>query len=100
MMSDRDNVIQYSMLNVDGGTLMAVTTVEHPAMPPVPKVIRMFNHMLAFVKQDGENVHMIDYEYANLKGYLPASLMNMAIASETAKEFTNMMKTLYAKQKQ
>jgi hypothetical protein len=40
---------------------------------------------------------MIDFEYANLKGYLPASLMNMAIAAETAKEFKNMMNHIYAK---
>lgn len=85
MMSERDNVIQISQKNIDGGVFLVVTTVEHPAMPPVKGVVRMFNHVTSFLKQDGKNVKMIDYEYVNMKGYLPAALLNMTMASEMGK---------------
>ena len=99
MMSDRDNVLQVTTKKMDDGTLLTMRTVEHPAMPEVKKVIRMYNHLVLMVKPKGNNTIMYDFEYANMKGYLPASLMNMALASETAKEFKNMMNILYAKQK-
>ena len=54
-------------------------------MPPVKGVIRMFYYLSALLIQEGDNVKMIDCEHYDMKGYLPASLMNMAIASETAK---------------
>ena len=97
MMSDRDNVLHSSMKEIDGGTFLNMRTVDHPAAPQVAKVVRMYNHILTYLKQEGDNVTMLDFEYLNLKGYLPASLMNMAIASETAKEFKNMMNYIYAK---
>ena len=95
LMSDRDNVLAISTKNIDDGWFLNMKTVEHQAMPPVKSVIRMFNHVNAYFKQEGDHVSMIDFEYANMKGYLPASLLNMAIASETAKEFKNMMKYIY-----
>lgn len=97
MMSDRDNVLFVSQMKVDDGVLLTLRTVEHPAMPPIPKVVRMYNHIVCFCKQSGNNVIMLDFEYANLKGYLPASLLNMAVASETAKQFATMMKHIQAK---
>ena len=99
MMSDRDNVMQMSKKALDDGVFLSLHTVEHPAMPPNPKIVRMFNHVVTFLKQEGSDVIMHDFEYFNMKGYLPASLMNMAIASETAKEFTTMMKNIYQMQK-
>ena len=99
LMTDRDNVMSLSTREMEGGWFLNMKTVEHPAMPPQKKIIRMFNHVNAFFKQEGDNVTMVDFEYANMKGYLPASLMNMAIASETAKEYKNMMNNLYARQK-
>ena len=96
MMSDRDNVMHVSTMDTDGGAFAVVQTVDHPSMPPNPKVVRMFYHAVLFLKQVGADVVMIDFEYVNLKGYLPASLLNMTIASECAKEFTNMVKCIYA----
>ena len=61
MMSDRDNVIQISTKEVNGGTLLVGHTTEHPSMPPQPKVVRMYNYFLAFAKQDGENVTCVDF---------------------------------------
>ena len=99
MMSDRDNVIQIQFKDIDGGTFMSMHTVEHALDKPDPKVIRMFNHAICFLKQEGNDVTMTDFEYFNLRGYLPASLLNMTIASETSKEFTSMMKHIYTQQK-
>lgn len=60
MMSDRDNVMQVQKMNVDGGLFVALGTVEHPDCPPVKKVIRMYNHDISFLKQEGPNVKMTD----------------------------------------
>lgn len=97
MMSDRDNVLHTTHKEIDGGTFLNMKTIDHPAQPPVAKVVRMYNHICCYFKQVGDNVTMLDFEYMNLKGYLPASLMNMAIASETAKEFKNMMTYIHSK---
>lgn len=73
-------------------------TIEHPAKPVQKGMIRMFYYVSFLVKQEGDDVSMVDFEHFDMKGYMPASLLNMTFAAETAKEFTNMMKHIYSKQ--
>ena len=40
---------------------------------------------------------MLDLEHFDMKGYIPASLMNMTIASETAKELRNLVNAVKEK---
>lgn len=98
MCSARDNVLHIMKEERDGGMFYTMKTVEHPAKPVTKGVIRMFTYVSYFLKQDGDDVVMTDFEHFDMKGYMPASLLNMTFAAETAKEFTNMMKYIYSKQ--
>ena len=97
MMSDRDNVMHLTFKDIDGGSFLSIQTVDHPNMPVDPKIVRMFFLGLYFFKQAGQDVKVLEFEYANLKGYLPASLLNMTIASELTKQWASMIKYLHSK---
>ena len=84
-------------MNIDGGKFIALQTVEHPDAPPVKKVIRMYNHDISFLKQEGPNVKMIDVQFFNLKGKIPSTIMNMMISASTTQEFVTMMKHIHSK---
>lgn len=99
MMTDRDNVIQIFTEKKDGGVFLTIKSVEYAAMPPVKNVIRMFNYVSCMLKQEGDNVIFTDIEHFDIKGYMPSSLLNMTIASETAKGLASQMKHIYARQK-
>lgn len=99
MMSDRDNVISLHQRNNDDGSIyFCLKTVERADVPEVPGCVRMFLYTRGIAKPNAESPEdIIDYtefSYFNMKGYFPARLMNMVIASETQKEFGNMYKYL------
>ena len=87
MMTDRDNVIQIHNREIDGKEFFVVKTVERDDVPEVPGVVRMFMNSRGLISINKESPDdTIDYtelSYFNLKGYFPARLMNMVIASET-----------------
>jgi hypothetical protein len=50
LMSDRDNVLAVSSMNKEDGWFLNMRTTDHPKMPPIKKVIRMYNHICCFLK--------------------------------------------------
>jgi hypothetical protein len=75
-----------------------IKTIERENLPEVPNVVRMFAFGRGIVTANKESPEdTIDYteiSFINMKGYFPARLMNMVIASETQKEFGSMYKYL------
>lgn len=98
MMTPRDNVLHIVKQEKDGHLFCTMKTIEHPTKPVTKGIIRMFSYMAFTLKQEGDDVVMHDCEHFDMKGYMPAFMLNMTIASETAKEFTNMMKNIKARQ--
>ena len=99
MMSDRDNVLSIHQRDVEGGgDFICLKTVVREDVPEVKGCVRMFLYTRGLVEVNKESPEdTIDYtevSYFNLNGYFPARLMNMVIASETKKEFSNMYKYL------
>ena len=66
-----------------------MTTVEHPKMPPIKGVIRMFSEMNGYITKHPtvENCYKYsEIDYMDMKGKIPIRLMNMVLGSETGKE--------------
>lgn len=97
MMSDRDAVLHMVQQRRDdaNGTFIKIKSVEHADMPLVKDIIRMYYYEALLLQQQGDNLLMTECIHMDMKGYMPASLMNMTIASETSKEFITMMNTIY-----
>jgi len=99
MMSQRDNVAQmYTKPMDDGSTFVMSKSVERDDVPEVPNVVRMFLFIRSYIRPNKDSpADTIDYTeitHFNMKGYFPARLMNMVIASEAQKEITNTHKYL------
>jgi len=61
--------------------LMLSQSIEHADCPEVKGKIRM--HMLAagLGRMEGEYLHVTEFTQMDLKGYVPAKLMNMVLGS-------------------
>jgi hypothetical protein len=72
MCSDRDNVLQNVVRNLEGDTqYFHLTTVEHKDMPPIKGVIRMFSQINGYVTKHPtiENCHKYtEIDYMDMKG--------------------------------
>jgi len=68
--------------------------VDHPDEPVVKGAIKMFCSTNTLFRTTGDTTEMMDIEHFDMKGSMPASLMNMSIASETNKEMKNMLRVV------
>ena len=99
LMSDRDNVsyCHREPLPDGNGEYISCLTVERDEVPPVKGVVRCHQQICAYWHVDKEDPTLTRYteiDTFDLKGYMPAKLLNMTIASETAKEFAVLYKGL------
>lgn len=95
MMSARDNVMKITITNHEDGRFVVCETVDHPAKPVQPGIVRMFVYTRGFVRPSKSAPGAFDYtelSVFNMGGYMPARLLNMVVASESSREFTNMAK--------
>jgi hypothetical protein len=96
LMSDRDNVALIHEEDIeDGGKYISCQTIEWPSKPPMKGVIRMFQQVTSVVKPDPNDPTQTLYteiDSFDMKGSIPAKLMNLVLASETAKEFKKLYK--------
>ena len=101
MMSSRDNVMRIQIVNHEGGRFVICETIEHHSKPVFPGVVRMFVYTRGFIRPGKEaGTHeYTEFTVMNMGGYIPARLLNMVIASETQKEFANMVKFVREKNK-
>merc|ERR1719223_2735459 len=63
--SDRDIVNEISTEEVEGGTFVLTTNVEHADHPANPKLYRMSFWSGALFQQEGSNVRCTSFEYAD-----------------------------------
>ena len=70
-------------------------SIERPDVPPVKKVIRALSNQWAFLyhKQDTPEItELCEITYSDIRGKVPAGLLNMIVATEYYKEFAAMNK--------
>lgn len=99
LIADRDHVCQFhATLDDDGWWFSSATPVTDERFPEVKNVVRMVNHDMfksREYEEDGVHyVHMVGFSETDMKGYIPASLLNMANANGIYKFFNSMMKEL------
>ena len=91
MMSERDNVMRiFFETRPDGSRFISCTTVDHPKCPIRPGVVRMHSVISALISKSEEIENAYNYtelDHFDMKGYFPARLMNMIIASSVKTEF-------------
>ena len=92
MMSDREAVLHMCESEKDEGTFLSIQSVQHPSEPAKKGIVRMYYYFAVLMKQEGDNIKFTDIIQLDFKGYMPSALMNMSMASETAKGFTSIMK--------
>lgn len=84
LMSDRDLVMKIHQEKRDDGSFFGYcSSVEHSDYPLVKNVVRM--HTLTYFKVselDGGILNYTELSTFNLKGYLPAGLLNMILSAE------------------
>mmetsp|Transcript_8411 Transcript_8411/g.14079 ORF Transcript_8411/g.14079 Transcript_8411/m.14079 type:complete len:182 (-) Transcript_8411:33-578(-) len=94
LMSDRDNVMRLQTLDLgDGGIFVWCSSCERKDTPLVPGVIRMFQEFYTFVRPSKEDPNITLYTeitYYDMKGSMPAFLLNMTMAEEAVKETRKM----------
>ena len=97
MMSDRDVVSQQWVVEKEGGKFLMLKSVEHKDAPLVKGVVRMQFNAVALLHQVGDNVKQLEFEHYDMKGYMPASLLNMVVAGESIEFLTKLKKRVDAK---
>jgi len=87
MTSDRDNLVQMTINDVDGGKALfqVLQPTELADYPPHDDYVRMVYFKSALYTQEGPDVRVVQFENFDLRGYFPAKLLNM-IASQHAKD--------------
>lgn len=84
MMTRRDSLFTVERKKIDDKTtFFHAKTCERDDVPLEPKVIRMFLHTRAAVVQEDGYITYTEISQADMKGSVPAKLMNMVIASAT-----------------
>lgn len=89
IMSDRDNVIRWKRIEVnDKQTMLVIQSVNHKDRPAVPGKVRGQIINIQLIKQDDANpadLSVVEFTSADMKGYFPSRLMNMALANIISK---------------
>lgn len=74
----------------DGLALYTSSSISKPEYPSPSGTLRASIFAYSFIKEVEEGMHCVEFSNADLKGYIPATLLNMAIGSVTAKEYCEM----------
>ena len=84
MATDRESVVEMDLKDLDDGSLFQLCqSVEHDDFPHVDDAVRMMYYKSMVWTQDGPDVRFTQFENMDLRGYFPASLMNMIISQYT-----------------
>ena len=98
LMTERDNVIRTTRYdNEDGSVYLQICSVERDDVPERAGVVRIFAKIDAFIRRHPSLPNTSIYTCFSLydmKGYMPAMLLNMVIASEAKKEIEVMYNLL------
>lgn len=74
--------------------LYTSSTINKPDYPSPSGTLRMGIFAYSFVEMTDKGLHMIEYANADMKGYIPSSLLNMVLGSVTSKEYIDLAPTL------
>jgi len=89
MMTDRDSAQYQHIEKVNGGLFISSQTVDWPACPPKPGIVRMNMTLYFYIRPDEHDAsltHLTQFLHHDLKGNIPTRLLNMIIAGEVVKE--------------
>lgn len=86
MASDREIVAEMRVQEVDGGNSLffLCQSVDRDDIPEHDGAVRMMYYKSNMDTQEGADVRIVQFESMDLRGYFPASMMNMIISQYTA----------------
>ncbi|KAJ3317165.1 putative tRNA pseudouridine synthase Pus10 [Boothiomyces sp. JEL0866] len=97
----RDHVWRYTIdKRDDGSVFVCIRTTTHDAYPELPGVIRAYYYnstLLSMSKDDPSVMTMTEFIFQDLRGGLPAWLLNAALPIGTIKTNENEMKSILGK---
>lgn len=88
--ADRDIVCKATSEEVDEGTFICISTIEHAAKPEVKKIVRMDMWIGGVVSKVGDKVKFTYYEYGNAYH----ALLNSFDASEVVDDMKEMVQEI------
>jgi len=96
MASDRESLVEMNLQNLDGGksVFLVCQSVERDDIPHADDAVRMMYYKSIVWTQEGPDARMTQFENMDLRGYFPASLMNMIISQYTVDSINGMYEVL------
>jgi len=93
LISERENLVRYTRKDIGNGkTLVYLRSVLDDEISLKPNVVRMEMMKIQELEQVGEDLKLVDVTYMDMKGYIPASLMNMAMTTMISKGIASIYK--------
>ena len=93
LMSDRDNVAKICQVPQEDGSIFGYCiTIDHEKKPMVKNVVRMWQKVYFRCSVKDDVMTYTEISNFDMKGYMPAKLMNMVLSAETEKEFCTLYK--------
>ena len=90
-MTDRDGLFRMTRISVaDNKAIYWTKSLEHPDYPVRSDRIRMNMTAYSVIEEVDGGLAMVEYSNADMKGYIPASLINMTLGSIMQQEYTDM----------
>ena len=90
-MSDRDGVVALNRYPLDDGrVLFCQRSIDSPKKPQIDKVLRMEISQFSLITQDGTSLRLTEFMNMDMKGYVPAGLLNMVLGAMVAEEYKNL----------
>ena len=100
-MTARDHCWKYTIdRRADGSIFVCIRTTSHPDCPVKPGIIRAYYYNSSLFKMSESEpgvMEMTEFIFQDLKGGLPPSLLNAALAAGTIETNKKEMKYLLAK---
>ena len=82
MISDRESLIHSEIKELAPGKWLVISNaIERDDIPPAPDAVRMEFFKATQYEQVGNDLHFLEFQQMDMKGYFPKSLMNKVMSS-------------------
>ena len=96
MASDRTSLVEMRIQDVEAGKslFLGCQSVDRDDYPHEDDAVRMMYYKTQIYTQEGPDLKLTQFESVDLRGYFPASLMNMIISQYTVDSLTGFYEVL------
>ena len=93
--SNRESIVSLTQRKINDNKYLWVTqSLDRPDIPLSKDTYRMEIHKSTMIEQVGNDLVFTNFDCADMKGYIPKSLLNMVIGAMASKGFRNVQKNL------